>query len=171
MRGGGRWGSREVEIVKVQLLDRSGRHSSWFVSGEPLTVRVHYQTKNRIDSPVFGIALYSSGGTHIAGPNTRTSNFSITQIEGDGWVDYAVEALPLLAGTYDLSVAIYDYACAHAYDHHHRLHSLEVRRGSVAEHNGLVHIPCRWQHCTGSSVPQSPGRPHSGQLEQRAPLQ
>ena len=141
-----RWGNRQVTITRVTLLDGEGRERSWFLPGERFVVRMSYQAGREVSDPVFGIAIYLPNGTQVTGPNTSTSGYAVPRIEGEGWVDYTIDSLPLVPGTYELSVAVYDRTCTHAYDHHHRLYRFEVHRGSVGEDLGLVRIPGRWDH-------------------------
>ncbi len=165
--GGARWGSGEVEITGVRLLDGKGRERGWFRSGETLVVRMTYRAKEAVRDPVFGVALYASDGTHVAGPNTLSSGHRIGGVQGEGWVDYVVPDLPLASGVYSLSVAVYDYSCTHAFDHQHRLYRLEVRRGSVWEDQGLVRIPCQWRHgeSTQAARPVADGHDESPQTK------
>ena len=141
-----RWGNRQVTITGVTLLDGEGRERSWFLPGERFVVRMSYRAGREVSDPVFGIAIYLPNGTQVTGPNTSTSGYAMPRIEGEGWVDYTIDSLPLVPGSYELSVAVYDRTCTQAYDHHHRLYRFEVHRGSVGEDLGLVRIPCRWDH-------------------------
>jgi lipopolysaccharide transport system ATP-binding protein len=152
----GRWGSYGAEIVNVEFLDAQSRVVSTLRTGEPLVVRIQYQAHSRIERPVFGLAIYRedpsgsspSGRSHVQvnGPNTKLAGYDIAAIEGRGSVNYVVDALPLLPGSYQLSVAIYDYTCLHAYDHHHLRYPFVVEEGAVPEGYGLVYIPARWEH-------------------------
>jgi hypothetical protein len=54
--------------------------------------------------------------------------------------------LPLLPGTYYFSMAVYDYAIIHPYDHREQQFAFQVRRGSSLERYGVVRIPCQWRH-------------------------
>lgn len=52
-----RRGTREVEIVRVQLLDQYGNERVTFRTHEPLTIRIHYVAHERIERPVFGVGI------------------------------------------------------------------------------------------------------------------
>lgn len=140
------WGSGEATILDVRLLDSGGRERHVFFSHEPMRARIRYQAQRRIEKPVFGVAIYRSDGIHVNGPNTRFSGYDIDWIEGEGEIDYVVESLPLLEGSYDFSAAIYDYECVHSYDHQHRTYKFLVQRGAVRESYGLVCMPSHWEH-------------------------
>ena len=140
-----RWGSGEVEITRVEFLDGRGNPCHTFRTGERMLARIHYLAHRRIERPVFGVAIYRDDGVHVNGPNTKTSDYPIDYIEGEGSIDYVVDSLPLLEGEYQFSAAVYDYSCTHPYDHHERMYSFEVRRGRVKDAYGVFYIPCEWR--------------------------
>lgn len=139
-----RWGSREIEITRVALLDAQGREPSAFQTGDSLTVRVYYEAHQPVDDPVFGLALHHVNGFHINGPNTRFGGLSLGCVRGRGYVDYTIDELPLLSGSYVLTAAIYDTTMTHPFDHHERMYSFVVQTSAIAERWGSVHIPARW---------------------------
>ena len=145
-KGVNRWGTGEVEIERVELLDGRGQPRTVFHTGEPFVIRMHYVAAEPVEEPVFGIALHRADGTHINGPNTKLAEYPLPVVHGRGYVDYAIEALNLLPGAYEASVAVYDTHIVQAYDHQHRLHRFQVLGGSVAETRGVVYFPSRWAH-------------------------
>jgi lipopolysaccharide transport system ATP-binding protein len=140
-----RWGTREVEVVAVQILDEKDCEQRSFQTGDTLTVRIHYAAHTPIREPRFGLALYHSSGFHISGPNNVFAGYAIGELAGSGYVDYTVESLPLLPGTYLISAAIYDHEGTHAYDHMHQRFTFRVRPGGVHEQFGSVYIPASWR--------------------------
>ncbi len=76
---------------------------------------------------------------------------------------YAVERLPLLPGTYELSAAVYDRSCSHPYDHHQRRFPFRVRAGAVRERFGLVTLPAAWSHEPASAESHADGEASAGQ--------
>lgn len=140
-----RWGSGEVEITNVRFLDGQGKERRAFKTGERMVVRLRYHAHTEIRQPVFGLAIYSSDGVQINGPNTKFSDYTVESVEGTGEIDYIVDMLPLLKGNYELSVAVHDQDGLHAYDHQHRMHTFIVQRGAVKERYGMIYIPCQWR--------------------------
>jgi hypothetical protein len=130
----------------VHFLDLQGNKLEFVKTGQPLRIRIAYDAHKEIENPVFGVALYSDTGVHITGPNTRKHNFPIAAIKGQGYVEYEMESVPLLPGSYLFSAAIYDYQGLQAYDHweqHWKLHVLETPE--IPERLGLITIPARWR--------------------------
>jgi len=143
---GRRWGSGEAVITRVEFRDGTERPRRIFRTGDTFVARIHYRTHQSVHSPAFGVAIYREDGSHVNGPNTVQSGYEIDVIDGEGTVDYVIDSLPLLSGNYEFTAAIYDYHSVHPYDHQHRAYSFEVQVGTVVEKEGLVHIPCRWEH-------------------------
>lgn len=139
-----RWGSREVEITEVELIDASGDATQAFYTNEPFTLRIHYLAHEPIDKPVFGVAIYHRSGWQISGPNSRFGGLEIDHIDGAGYVDYHIAGLPLLEGDYELTAAIYDNAMIRPFDHHERKWSMRVYTREVAERYGTLYIPSQW---------------------------
>lgn len=141
-----RWGSYEAEITQVELLDAQGSTPLYFETGSSLKIRIHYKTDIYIEKPAFGLSFYRRDGVQVNGPNSIQAGCDITFIEGSGYVDYHIESLPLNAGHYELTAAIYKTDLVTPYDHHHRLYSFEVYSSTSRSEGGIVHIPANWQY-------------------------
>ena len=140
-----RWGSGEVQIVGVRLLNGRGQEKQLFQVGEPMAVEMRYRTEGRVERPVFGLAIHRSDGTHVTGPNTRLAGLDVPAIEGEGRVLYRVGHLPLLEGRYLLSVSAHDEADTVMYDYHDRLYPMRVVQGGAGERYGLVGLGGEWE--------------------------
>jgi ABC-type polysaccharide/polyol phosphate transport system ATPase subunit len=140
----------DVSISSVTFLNRRGDESPVAQTGEPFTIRIHFEARRRLERPVFGLALYTENGTHVNGPNTRFAGLEIPEIEGTGYVDYTVDALTLLAGRYDVTVAVTGPDMADIYDHQHRAYSFSVQpTPGLPERWGLVYMPSHWSFHPG----------------------
>ncbi len=151
VQGAGRWGTGDVEIMRVEFFNGYDKPTQEFQTGQCFMARIHYRAPCRVADPLFGVAIYRADGVQVSGPNTRFSDQPIVAIEGEGTVDYIVPALPLLDGNYFFSAAIYDRTGTHAYDHHHLRYQFAVVPGAVKERYGLVYMPSRWVHRNGST--------------------
>ncbi len=141
-----RWGTRDVEITRVEFLDRNGRARDVHLTGDKVTIRMHYEAHRPVEDPVFGVGIYHRSGFQINGPNTRFGGNMIRKIAGKGYVDYVIDELPLLPGEYPITVAVYDDAMMQAFDHRDRHFLLTVHAGSLEERFGSVLIKSHWQH-------------------------
>jgi lipopolysaccharide transport system ATP-binding protein len=147
-----RFGTRQAEITRVELLGTDGTPPLFFTSGDTFRLRLHYHTHERIEWPTFGLAFYRRDGAHVNGPNSVKDGYEIPCLDGTGSVDYVIDHLPLNPGRYELTVAIYNYDSTVAIDHHHRLYPFEVRSRTGWNEEGVVHIPAQWQHTADRSV-------------------
>ena len=140
-----RWGSREIEITDVQFYNKTGDNVHLFKTGEEMHVRIKYFAKKRIEKPVYGVAIYRNDGLHMNGANIKNSDNPIDYVEGEGEIEYVIDLLPLLEGTYFLSAAVYNYEITNAYDHHHLKFKFNVYSNDVKD-DGIIYIPCKWNH-------------------------
>jgi ABC-type polysaccharide/polyol phosphate transport system ATPase subunit len=141
---GVRWGSGEGRVETIELLDASGQPVKRVRTGDTVVFRFHYETSERVPQPVFGMAVHTIDGVHVTGPNTRESDVVPDAIDGTGFVDFRVERLLLVPGTYDVSGTLYDYSCAHAYDHRHRAFRFDVEHGEPRAEFGVVSLGGIW---------------------------
>lgn len=146
-----RWGTGEVQVTAVEMVDRDGRPTSFFETGDPLRVRIHYYARERVRRPVFGVGIHVGEHLGLTGPNTQVAGLPIEHVEGPGQIEWSVESLPLLRGLYQLSVAVYDEHLLHAYDHHDRMYPLHVQQQRVRENVGMVWMDSTWAHRPGAN--------------------
>lgn len=138
-----RWGSGKVQITEVRLLDGEGKKQRRFHIGEPFVVEMQYWAEERVNRPVFGLAIHRRDGLHITGPNTQFAGREIPCIEGEGIVRYRVASLPLLEGSYLISVAAHDWDDTEMFDYHDRLHPFRVLC-SGEERYGILSMKGEW---------------------------
>lgn len=144
--GNSRWGSGEARIETVEFLNGSGVAVEELHTGEPVTIRLHYKATERVERPLFAVGVYTMEGVFLAGPNSRAAGMVPDYIEGEGYVDFHVPFLSLLAGVYDLTVAIYDYTHQWPYDHRHQAMRFNVEGGGEHFVHGLVSLNATWEH-------------------------
>ena len=144
-RGARRWGTGDIEIVGVDILDETGSVRRVFQVGDTWSVRIRYQAHDRIEAPVFGLGVHRNDGVHVCGPNTTLAGLQIPAVEGDGEIVYRVDQLPLMEGTYLVSVSAHDKADTTMYDYHDRLYAFAVRQTGAGERYGLVSLNGRWE--------------------------
>lgn len=141
-----RWGNREMEITGVEFLDQSNQSTVCFRTGDPFRVRISYRAEQRIEKPVFGVAIHRNDGTHVNGPNTKLSGAVPEYIEGKGAVVYDIPALMLLPGTYYFTAAVYNYACDNPFDHLDQMFTFSVIPGCTDEEFGVFFLPSAWSY-------------------------
>jgi len=138
-----RWGTGKVRITSVRLLDGEGHEQHHFHIGETLTIKMRYWAKERVERPVFGLAIHRGDGLLITGPNTQFAGYEIPAIEGEGVVRYTVSELPLLEGSYYISVSSHNWEDTEMYDYHDRLYLFRVVR-LTGERYGILTLWGKW---------------------------
>jgi ABC-type polysaccharide/polyol phosphate transport system ATPase subunit len=145
----GRWGSREVEITGVRLLDDRGRERHVYVPGESLTVALGVRAARAVGDFVFGVGLFTADGVSVYGTNTHLEDFAPGTIEGAGEVRLRLEELHLVEGTYLLDVAAHRRDGT-PYDYHRGLYSFRVK--SRVKDVGVYRPPHRWEFAGGIAM-------------------
>jgi ABC-2 type transport system ATP-binding protein len=141
---GDRWGTGEADITSVQLLNKQGQIVDDFETNKPATVRISYSCPTPIKDAVFGIRITHLHGTVMWGSNTKRRGIVIPTLTGTGYIDLEIESLPLLEGTYDLTVALSDMSEIHEYDHWERRTRFNVYQHGIFD-EGLVHPSSEWR--------------------------
>ena len=135
-----RWGSREVRISRLELLDGDGRPTTSTSLGAPVTFRFHYEADLAVDAPHFTFAVTHLDGTLVTNPNTVELGQVPPRIEGAGHLDYVVPRLMLVPGQYDLSAGVLDRHGEHVFDRRQRAFRFEVGRGVPDEISGVMSL-------------------------------
>ncbi|RPI50750.1 MAG: ABC transporter ATP-binding protein [Acidobacteria bacterium] len=138
----GRWGSREIEITGVTLKDAEGQVSHIFQSGDPMSIHLRVRAHEPHSDFVFGIGVYSADGVNCYGTNTHLEDFMSEEIQGDGEVTFAIDALDLVEGTYKLDVAVHKRD-GYPYDYHRLLYTFRVK--SRSKEVGIYRPKHSWQ--------------------------
>jgi len=153
-----RWCTLEAEITDVLLQDKNGNNRYQLLTGEPASIIIRYTAHQRILQPVFGVSIFRSDGTHMCGSNTATSGMAIEAIEGSGEIEYHIQSLPLLAGSYTITAAIHNADESRVYDYQQCYYSFRVHLGDVKERYGQFYTPgASWSLHTYSTPPK-PGQ-------------
>ncbi|MEY2399810.1 MAG: type transport system ATP-binding protein [Actinomycetota bacterium] len=142
--GGTRWGSGEAHYDKIELVDADGHKTSVVHTGDRCTLRLHYTATQPIERPVFGIGISTVDGTLVAGPNTRDALAVPDKIDGTGVVDFALDRLSLLPGSYTVDCSLMDFKCLHAFDYRQRTLRFDVEAGDPHDTVGLVTLNGKW---------------------------
>jgi len=100
--------NRPVSLGEIEFLNGDGRVVPAVRSRDPLTIRMHYRVHTPIPHPQFSFALENEGSVWVANPGQYRADIVPVEIDGEGYVDYHIDRLPLADGLYRLSVAVHD---------------------------------------------------------------
>jgi lipopolysaccharide transport system ATP-binding protein len=135
-----------ARVIDVKLYDEDGNETKNFFTNKRFIARIKYFAEKKIENPVFGFAIHRNDGLLIIGPNTRTHNFQIPFIEGEGIIEYSIDNLPLLKGLYIISAGIFNFLKGNyiVLDYHDRKFYFEVLDNSIEEY-GLIYTESEWK--------------------------
>jgi len=142
---GHRYGSREVELTRIELCGADGRAGSPIVAGAPMAVRMHWRVNTPVADPLFHVDLFTGTGVHLVASTSAMGGVHVERLEGEGVAELRVDDLLLVPGEYLLSAAVHDPGGGRDYDHHDRTHAFTVHPGDPLERLGLLRLPGRWQ--------------------------
>jgi len=152
----GRWGSRDVEITRVLLVDDRGQERHVFASGESVVVRLDVEARADVEDFVFGVGIFTADGVSVYGTNTHIEDYVPRRASGRGEVSLELLDLRLVEGTYLLDVAVHRRDGT-PYDYHRGLHSFRVK--SRIKDVGVYRPPHRWSFAGGLELEKPAPRP------------
>ena len=151
---GSRWGEGGARIERVEILGPTGRRTRRVRMGDKVTFRLHYACDEPVKRPVFGLGVHRLDGVHVTGINSRETAVP-DSISGTGHVDFGTDALPILPGTYDVTVALMDYSNLRVFDHWNHALRFDIQPGLPRECEGVIAMSGVWQ--VGGKRRRSPG--------------
>ena len=95
-----RWGSKEIEIEEVKLLDVDGNETDTFFNTDPIKVHIRYSNKTLIESSVVGFAIHSEEKVAMYGSNTLIDMAKTIPLKESGEIVLNIDRIPLNAGKY-----------------------------------------------------------------------
>jgi ABC-type polysaccharide/polyol phosphate transport system ATPase subunit len=139
-----RWGSGEVRITKVSMFGPDIRESHTFNSGESFNVKIDYEILQPVRELVVGLRITHLHGFNVFGSNTKRRGIEIPTDRKVGSVEFSVDSLPILEGTFDLTIDISDNAEVSPYDHLEKAFRFNViQRGTFDE--GVSRVGGVWK--------------------------
>lgn len=140
---GQRWGSGEIRIDTVDLQNSERLSTKNFHSGENLFISFSLQSNISIPSSCIGIRITHLHGQDIWGTTSEKKSLNVPIAQGNQNVEIALRDLPLLDGTYELSLTISDPSEIHTYDHLEKGVRFDVHQSHLSD-SGLVKIESEW---------------------------
>ncbi|HUJ13390.1 MAG TPA: ABC transporter ATP-binding protein [Thermoanaerobaculia bacterium] len=102
-----RWGSGEVVLKRVALVDDKGRELVALGAGSAVAVEMDVEVRVPQDDFVFGVGIYHADGACVYGTNTDIEGLMPQRLDGNGRVRFVMPSLELVAGTYRIDAAVH----------------------------------------------------------------
>ena len=137
-----RWGSQDVKIERVALLNAKGEETDAVKTGDPVQIRIDY---SRIDPSVtkivLGLGIFRNDGTNCYGTNTFIDHTPEVFLRDSGTALIDIPSLNLLEGVYLLDIAFHKED-GFSYDYWREC--LKFRMFSDIQDVGVSRIDHRW---------------------------
>ena len=102
-----RWGSKEIVIDEIKVLDSEGKERDTFLNSEEINVKISYTNKAGIDNSVVGVAIYRDDKVHIYGTNTLIDMSRTLPLKESGVITLKFDNIPVNAGNYIFDLAFH----------------------------------------------------------------
>ena len=142
---GERWGNNEYTVESVDILDPNGAATDVVHTGKPMTVRIHYKKNADVSDVIAGLRISHLHGTQVFATNSRRRDTPLGGFGEMGYVDLQIPRIPMLAGTFQVSVDLSDPSELYTYDHWGQCVTFDVLQ-DLNQDEGLVTIDSQWSH-------------------------
>ena len=133
-----------MEIVNVRFLDASGVNKNKFLANEPVEIILDFETKKRIDSPIFILEVIRADGILCFQSRTDESGVKFEAIEGKGQVNLKLGKTFLMPGVYMAKLSIWDKDMIHPYIVRNKDVIRIEAEGNVSQTEAVVTHPVVW---------------------------
>ena len=125
------------KISSVDFLDSKDSKTNKFISGEPLKIRINFQSKRSINNPIFSISLLDSEGNIIFESYSKIGE--IGSLLSEGTVEFLTEKLSIRPNIYDCSISLAEGELLNKIEWHERAYkvvfdnknNLEINQGII----------------------------------------
>lgn len=140
-----RWGSREIEVTRVDITADEGRVARVLHPDDEVTVEMDFSVNSPeidLDDVVFGVGLVRADGLQVFGSNTDIDRVEFGMPKDSGRVCFQLNRLGLVDGVYGVDVAVHSKT-GYPFDYHKGAIQFSVRSdGKVV---GVCSPERRWQ--------------------------
>lgn len=102
-----RWGSGEVILKNVALVDPQGNELVALGAGTAVSIEMDVEVRVPQDDFVFGVGIYHADGTCVYGTNTDLEGLLPKRLESNGRVRFVMPSLDLAGGSYRIDAAVH----------------------------------------------------------------
>jgi ABC-2 type transport system ATP-binding protein len=131
----------KVRITDVRMDYPDADKHPYLLPGQPLAIRIAYVATERVEDVVFGMAIHDIEGDLVFGSNTDFLDVDLGSLYGPGVVTFETDHVPLLDGTYFVTIGIHSHDESTVYDWREQRHQFEVM--NPWRTSGRVHMGIR----------------------------
>jgi lipopolysaccharide transport system ATP-binding protein len=138
-----RFGSGEILIDAVRLVNSRGQNTNVIASGEMLEVQFDYRPVTPVSQPVAIVGIYAKDDTNCYETNSQLAGIELGEVSREGGIALKIDRLDLAPGHYNVTVGLYSADWEKAYDYHAEIYPLEVLGDGVTK--GYLNPPKEWK--------------------------
>ncbi len=138
-----RWGTEEVRIDRIELLNEAGEKIDRIETNGAMSITTQLTAQTSVRSPVIKVSISKLDGDIVWSSTSRRSEIGLGNLNSPVLATIAIPKLPLLEGTYYISVACTDATGTTDYDHCQNWVRFDVHQNDLFE-EGLVAVPSNW---------------------------
>ena len=138
-----RWGTEEVRIDRIELLNEVGEKIDRIETNGAMSITTQLTAQTSVRSPVIKVSISKLDGDIVWSSTSRRSEIGLGNLNTPVLATIVIPKLPLLEGTYYISVACTDATGTTDYDHCQNWVRFDVHQNDLFE-EGLVAVPSNW---------------------------
>ena len=150
---------KTISVTGVEFLDDAGTRPDVFETGQPMTIKIGYETTRATEPLAFHVTVYhQETGTLLVDQNTRDDGADHKGEGGPtkGAVVMRMARQPFLAGRYVVTIVVAEADPRNVADWHEKLYTFAVAGGTVG-YGAFCAFP-EWSF-TGATAPPAPKPP------------
>jgi ABC-2 type transport system ATP-binding protein len=121
-------GSKEIEVVDVQLLHEGRSLEGPVRSGETIAMRVDIRASEPVEDPVLSFALHDATNAFVFGDDTAALGMALGTIEGSRRIAFDLGPIPQTGGKYWITLGLHSRDNARVYHVLDERYSFEVQQ-------------------------------------------
>jgi lipopolysaccharide transport system ATP-binding protein len=137
-----RFGSQELQIARVDVLDAAGAPTREVATGDPLRIVLELRGEAPVDDPIVGVAVHRvDDGVVCWDVNTETDGVRLGRVD-EATIEVEIASVDLVPGEYAIDPGVYRGDWSYALDYHWQAYPLRVT-GRGGGH-GVTRPPLHW---------------------------
>lgn len=138
----------QITSVRVEYPEPNAR---FLLPDQPMRVRIDYVAPERLDDIAFSLEIHDENASLIIATDTETVGMPVHAVEGVGALCFDMDRVPLLDGTYLLTIAAQTRDGGTTWDRRDQEDRFEVM--NPTRERGMIHVPLKVVHYFQGAVP------------------
>jgi ABC-2 type transport system ATP-binding protein len=138
-----RWGSGAAHINAIRLLDAAGQVTDRVTTNSAAAIVIDVTPQEKLQSPIVRSTISTLDGTVLWSSTSQNAQPRLRQMGEPTTLRVDIDRLPLLEGSYFLSVAVTDATGTTEFDHCRNWVRFDVHQDQLFE-EGVVAISSSW---------------------------